>query len=390
MARLYFDEDPSKFLDIVFPEIINDEIIFDVYDDVVGMTITSCDTNSGFSTNVEDNRKDLSDFDLQSGKYDIEIHTNSEGLINETIEIADSYYKIIFNKIEFDYELIRIDDENNQINNTNTENLAETFVSTDQIKIEFNQLNGCNLESDGNSFEDIHWKVRGVAVNDGNPTSNFDCNNSVCMFIPNPINRPINGSRQPNIPIKYVIETQILGLKKVFELEQDGKDVLRQEYIDYGTNWQPSRLEIFADNGIWNTGNYSPNEGFNTNWRNYQYNSGYIAAQGNNRFQEIWDELVENYEALCTEAGITDTDLNVNSCYRNPQRNRAVGSVLINSNHTRGHAMDVKILGIRTSQKWILLNDAAEQIDGVNGICEHNATQVTCGASNQTHVHLAW
>ncbi len=80
----------------------------------------------------------------------------------------------------------------------------------------------------------------------------------------------------------------------------------------------------------------------------------------------------------------------MNSCYRNPQRNRDVGSVLINSNHTIGHAMDVTVLGARTSQKWILLNDAAEQIEGVNGICENGPKQVACGSSNQSHVHLAW
>ena len=388
MGTITLRDFPHKVLNFELPDVIDDEITFNVYDDVVILTIINCNSNEGFSASVNNNQIDLSEFSLNIGKYDIEIHTKSEGILEETLELEDADTTIIFNKLDFQYELIRIDDDNLQIENTATENLAETFVSTDTIKI--NELNGCNLESDGNSFEDIIWEVNGVTDNDGTPNTELAEDNMLCEFIPNPINRPTDGSSQHNDPIKYIIETQILGLRKVFELEQDGKSVLIQEYIDYGTTWTPERNEIFADNGIWNTGNYSTNGNYNENATNYPYESGYIAATGNNRFQEIWDDLIVNYGALCNEAGITNEGLSVNSCYRNPQRNRDVGSVLINSNHTIGHAMDVRILGKRTSQKWILLNNAAEQIDGVNGICEHGPTQVTCGASNQSHVHLAW
>jgi len=324
MGTITLRDYPDQVLHFELPDVIDDEIIIKVYDDVTGLTITNCSTDLGFSTNVENNERDLSEFSLDLGKYDIEIHTQSEGVLEQTIEIEDTDSTIIFEKLDFEYELIRIDEEGNTIENTNTENLAETFVSTDEIRIKFNELNGCNLESDGFSYDDIIWKLKGDTTNDGNP--DFEINdNLICEFTPN-----------------------------------------------------------------WNTGNYSTNGNYNENAANYPYESGYIAATGNNRFQEIWDELVENYGALCVEAGITNEGLAVNSCYRNPQRNRDVGSVLINSNHTIGHAMDVRFLGIRTSQKWILLNNAAEQIDGVNGICEHGPTQVTCGASNQSHVHLAW
>lgn len=390
MGTITLRDFPNQILQFELPNVIDDEIIIDVYDDVTGLTITNCNSNEGFSTNVEGNNKDLSEFSLEIGKYDIEIHTQSEGVLEQTIEIEDSDTSIIFNKIDFEFQLVRVDDECLTIENTDSENLSETFVTTDNIRIKFEELNDCSLTDDGYSYDDIVWKIEGVTSNDGNPTFSLAESNSICEFIPNPINRPTTGSSQHNDPIKYIVKTQILGLRKVFELEQDGKSVLIQEYIDYGTTWTPGRNEIFADNGIWNTGNYSTNANYNENAANYPYDSGYIAATGNNRFQEIWDELVENYGTLCIEAGIDNEGLAVNSCYRNPQRNRDVGSVLINSNHTIGHAMDVRTLGARTSQKWILLNNAAEQINGVNGICENGPTQIPCGSSNQSHVHLAW
>lgn len=364
---------PDKVLHFELPNVIDDEIEFDVYDNVTGLTITNCDTSQGFSTNVEGNQRDLSEFSLEIGKYDIEIHTQSGGVLEKTIDIEDNDTTIVFNKLDFDYELRRVDSENNQIINTESENLSETFISTDEIRIKFTELNGCNTQSDGYSYDDITWKVKGVTDNDGKPNSELIDENTLCEFTPSPINRPTIGSRQPNNPIKYIVEAQILGLRKVFELEQDEKDILRQEYIDFNTQWTPTRSEVFFENDGWNTGNYNC-----------------IATRGNNRFQEIWNELQNNYSELCSQNNIQTTGLTFNSCYRNPQRNRAVGSVLINSNHTIGHAMDIGIVPPRISQKWILLNQAAEQIEDVNGICENGPRQVECGAANQSHVHLAW
>ncbi len=371
MGTITLRDFPDQILHFELPDVIDDEIIIDVYDNVTGLTITNCVSNEGFSTNVENNNKDLTEFALEIGKYDIEIHTESDGILLKTIELEDPDILLIFSKKEFEYELQRIDAENNQIVNTNSENLADTFVSTDEIRIKFNQLNGCNLENDGYSFDDIVWEVKGVTENDGNPKS--EINDEVLEFNPSPINRPTSGSRNPNEAIKYLVTATILGLKTVFELEQDEKDILRQEYIDYNITWKPTREEVFFENDGWNTGNYNC-----------------IATRANNRFSEIWDELQGNYQSLCSQNNISTDGLTFNSCYRNPQRNRAVGSVLINSNHTIGHAMDIGIINPKTSLKWILLNKAAEQIENVNGICERGPRQVVCGDKNQSHVHLAW
>ena len=395
MGRVTFDNFRDKFLNIEFPTVLQIPTFLeiDVYDDVLSFSLTNKSNNIGFGTDVSDNEKDISEFITETGNYEIEINTQSDGVLIKDIEIQDVRTTLVFNKIDFDFELRRVDNEGNRISNTATENLAETFVSTDNVRILFFQLENYDLQNDGNSCGDIIWEVEGETDNDGTVIEQNNGEEDVYEFIPNPINRPNqagNGSRQPNIPIGYTVNCTILGLKRSFELEQDGKSVLRQEYIDYGTNWQPTRAEIFADNGDWNTGNYSTNADFNTDAANYPYNSGYIAARGQNRFQEIWDQLLINYSNFCTQAGINNNGLTVNSSYRNPQRNNAVGSVLINSNHTIGHAMDISLVGPRTSQRWNFLHNAGEQINGVNAICEIGPTQVSCDNPNVSHVHLAW
>ncbi len=390
MGKITFVNYPDVFMNIKFPKVIQIPVYLeiDVYDDVISFSLTNKSNNVGFGTDVSNNEKNIMEFISETGSYEIEINTQSDGVLTKDIEISDLNTTLIFNKIDYDFELRRIDNERNQISNSATENLAETFVSTDSIRMLFFQL-----ENDGNSCSDIIWEVEGETENDGTVTEQNNGEEDIYEFIPNPINRPNqagNASRQPNTPIRYTINCTILGLKRSFELEQDGKSVLRQEYIDYGTNWQPTRAEIFADNGDWNTGNYSTNGDFNVDAANYPYDSGYIAARGQNRFQEIWDQLLINYGNFCAQAGINNNGLTVNSSYRNPQRNNAVGSVLINSNHTIGHAMDVSLVGQRTSQRWNFLHNAGEQINGVNAICEIGSTQVSCDNPNISHVHLAW
>jgi len=395
MGKITFVDHPDIFMKIKFPEVVQIPVYLEinVYDDVISFSLTNKSNNVGFGTGVSNNEKDIMEFISETGFYQLEINTQSDGMITKDIEIIDLNTTLVFNKIDYDFELRRIDDERNQIGNTTTENLAETFVSTDNIRILFFQLENYDLQNDNNSCNDIVWEVEGVTESDGSATEQDNGEEDVYEFIPNPIDRPNqsgNGSRQPNTPIRYTVNCTILGLKRSFKLEQDGKSVLRQEYMDYGTNWQPTRAEIFSDNGDWNTGNYSANADFNVDAANYPYNSGYIAARGQNRFQEIWDELLINYGNFCAQAGINNNGLTVNSSYRNPQRNNAVGSVLINSNHTIGHAMDVSLVGQRTSQRWNFLHNAGEQINGVNAICEIGPKQVSCDNPNISHVHLAW
>lgn len=390
MGKIFLTNYPEKSLTFNLPKVV-DYIFIYIYDDVEAFSLTNTSTNNGFGVEVTDNEKNLLGLIDEVGCFEIEINTASGGIYKKEINILTRRTTITFNKIEYDFEIKRVDEECQDIEDVGTNLLSTSFISTDIVRLQYRELESFDLVKDGFSFEDIVWETEGVTDNDGTVDLEENDDNAIHSFMPNPINRQTAGSREPNEAIKYKTTCTIIGLKKEIELEQDGKDVLRQEYVDYNTAWTPTRDEVFSDDGEWNTGNYSRNPDFNTNATNYQYESGFIAAQGDNRFQEIWDELNINYQEECNDAGITtDTGLSCNSCYRNPQRNRAVGSVLINSNHTIGHAMDVKILGARTKQKWILLNKAAEDIEGINGICENGPTQVVCGASNQSHVHLAW
>lgn len=392
MARATFVNYPHKFMNIKFPEVIGiNTINIDLFDNVTSITIISESLEYEINAYVENNEIDLSGILYETGTYTIKVDTESEGVYEKDIEIEEIATKLVFNVLPFDFELGRVDENNFPV--YEDDELYRTFVTTDVIRIQFYEEEDYSLEEEGYSYTDIVWEVKGVTENDGTVNEQDSGWDFVHAFTPNPINRPNqsgSGSREPNEPIRYMVYGTILGLKKCFELIQDGKDVLRQEYIDYGTSWIPRRDETFSDNGDWNTGNYSFNEEFNENAGNYPYNSGYIVAQGNNRFQQIWNQLLVNYNNLCSINNVTSEGLRVNSAFRNPQRNNAVGSVLINSNHTIGHAMDVRFLGAFTSLKWNLLHDAAEQINDVSAICEIGPTQVSCDNPNVTHVHISW
>ncbi|MBA4745543.1 MAG: hypothetical protein H2058_09800 [Muricauda sp.] len=351
-----------------------DVLYIDIYDDVESFSLTSNNsTNNGFGTGVNNNQKNLLGLIQETGCFNIEVNTKSGGVYNKEIEIKSLNTTVYFNKLDFDFELKRVDEECHEIEDDGDNLLSTTFVSTDEIRIQFREHDTSDLSKDGFGFSDIVWKTEGITENDGTVEIRENDDNTLHIFSPRPINRPTTGSRNPNEAISYKISCNIIGLKKEIQLTQDSKDILRQEYVDYNTVWIPTRDEVFLDTGDWNTGNYD-----------------YLAASGNNRFQEIWDNILTNYNTFCANNNIANDGLQVNSAYRNPQRNRAVGSVLINSNHTIGHAMDISILGMRTTQKWNFLRDAATRIQGVNAICEIGPRQVSCSNPNISHIHVAW
>jgi sugar lactone lactonase YvrE len=86
---------------------------------------------------------------------------------------------------------------------------------------------------------------------------------------------------------------------------------------------------------------------------------------------------------------ITNVGLTINSTWRNPQRNEAVGGVL-NSRHQYGNAIDLNNLpafGPFTEAQMNCLLETAGNRNG-NGIAERNSTQITCTDSTITHVHV--
>lgn len=79
----------------------------------------------------------------------------------------------------------------------------------------------------------------------------------------------------------------------------------------------------------------------------------------------------------------------LNSAWRNPERNEAVGGVL-NSRHQFGNAVDLDITrpaeGLTTAQLFCILQTAGDAV--ADGFAEHFGTQRVCNAADVTHVHV--
>jgi len=115
-------------------------------------------------------------------------------------------------------------------------------------------------------------------------------------------------------------------------------------------------------------------------------------------------EIYHTFAAIPDNARIT-----ISSGYRNPQRNKAVGSKYPNSKHVQGIALDlvpsmvkvtveVTIEGQITRKRVTLdLHKAlypalatAGSSSGKNAICEKGSKLLTCGDESEDHVHVNW
>jgi len=353
-------------------------IKINILDTVESVTITHIQTNIGSSYRITNNKLTLNKF--SRGVYYLKVFTKSEGVYDTQFYVDGFHPKttLEFKKVDFDFELIRVKFDTEGLPTFPEGDLAQTFVSTDIIKIQFNPTDEFSYLSDeftpeltklGFGYKDIIWKVRGITKNDGNVEIQKSDLEFIHSFKPKPINRPTSGSRTPNSPIKYIVTATLLGLNKSFELEQDEIDILRQEYIDFNTNWKPKRDDIYEDNGRWNTGNY-----------------GYIASQTENVFANLLSQLENNWNT-----SYPNIVINVSSSYRNPRRNKEVGSNTVNSRHTKGRAMDVTISN-PTKTKWVALKQAANDTDinGVNAHCDQSGTFVDNRCEDANHIHIQW
>ncbi|OEK08123.1 hypothetical protein A8C32_01290 [Flavivirga aquatica] len=368
MGKISIINYPNQTLEVTFPR-VTDVITIDIYDDVEGLTLTNKSNNYGFSTGVSDNEKKLSSLIQETGYFEIEIHTNSGGIYTKEIEILFLDTTIIFNKINYDFEIKRVNEECQKIENDGTNLLSTSFISTDIVKLQFRELKNYDLLKDGFSFDDIIWETKGLTENDGTVDLEESGDNAIHSFTPNPINRPTERPvRTRNLAISYKTSITIIGLKKEFTLEQDQVDILRQEYVDFGITFQPQRSNVYRDNGAWNVGNYD-----------------YIVTESDdNHFQTIYDAIVSNWEAKGYTDGIT-----VSSAYRNPRRNPGV----INSRHLRGLALDIYPQGVITLQRWLDLRTSGNEVTEVNGVnahCDRSGTFVDDNCSLANHIHVQW
>lgn len=360
----------DQSLEVQPPQVV-DTITIDLYDDSKKMVLKDNTTGDTIlTTEVAYNEKNICGLLEETGKFTIEIHTSSGGTYTREIEIASLSTTIIFNKIDYDFEVRRVNEQNEEIIDSGTDLVSTSFVSTDEIRLQVRELGPSNLSDDGFSSDAILWSAEGVTPNDGTVDVQASDDNTLYRFIPRPINRPLQRPvRTRNLPIRYTVSATIMGLKKEFALMQDQIDILRQEYIDFGTRFQPQRSNAYLDNGSWNVGNYD-----------------YIVTESDgNHFQTIYDEIVSNWQ----DKGYTDGII-VSSAYRNPRRNPGV----LNSRHLRGLALDIYPAGAITLQRWLDLRASGNEviIDGlfITAHCDRSGTFVDHDCSLANHIHVQW
>jgi hypothetical protein len=212
------------------------------------------------------------------------------------------------------------------------------------------------------------------------------------------------GSRTPNVPVGYIISVVMASNGRpestLEQILQDEKSILRQEYVDFATQPlpanmvgqppdPPARSALMLHLGPFNTGNYQ----YVANLADMQARFNNIVSSYRGQPVTVNGQVVQ----IPQTAGVT-----LASAYRNPQRNRAIGSVHLNSLHVLGRALDlipatpvtVQVaghpvhLGIHAHLFPALAAAAATQ---GTAIAETNATnQVAIGNSDENHIHVQW
>jgi hypothetical protein len=266
------------------------------------------------------------------------------------------------------------------------------------------------------------------------------------------------GSRKPNPPLEYDLmislplqngETLQVRLPSTTFLHQDEEDVLRQEYVDFGTKFRPTRVQIsIPGKRTFNTGNYTviTEEDAGGLARLLGQLDERIHALLNNDVQEkpvgtrglapatvvvspgasillvgaLGDTDPQGDDVCagtrvggrCAGAilagpnGTADTPANnrdtrlkledfVSSAFRNPQRNRAAGSVVLDSFHTRGRALDLdpRLMPVpgKTPQQLMCIAEAAGDaiVGESDSFTERGATRfLPCDSPAADHVHV--
>jgi len=257
--------------------------------------------------------------------------------------------------------------------------------------------------------------------------------------------------------LAYEVTVAVLGLTSAFVVEQDEKAVIRQQYVNHGLDQRPAiglpGLGDFTQapvSAYWTSNIRLPNYGVVlgdpvsladdvlAQYREVS-NDKQLAPFGTNvggdfpivrsprvttpqgttyeialASQPCWDGQTfvtpcENYRVgneiwagplgkVKTRAWRDDYDLAVESAWRNPERNEAVGGVL-DSNHQLGNALDLVPTGTWPTQDarvtWCLLLDAAAQVrrQGYVTLAQTErgpAAPTFCdsGTANHVHVHI--
>lgn len=268
---------------------------------------------------------------------------------------------------------------------------------------------------------------------------------------------PRTGSREPNPPLEYEVRAALDVEGRTLEaklppttfIRQEEADILRQEYLDYGTSFQPALTHVrVPGRTTLNRGNYSViveekpgeldrllrdverevNRLLNDDVQVVQVGKpapsplSVVVSPGApvlmlgplGDTEPRGDDVCAGARVNGGCAGpiragpnrIADTRANnrdtrvsleriITSAYRNPQRNRFIGSGTINSRHTRGMALDLDPRGLSIPGKDARQLMCVVELAGIRVVGEPNSfsengpvTFLDCNDPAADHVHV--
>jgi hypothetical protein len=275
---------------------------------------------------------------------------------------------------------------------------GRTFVTTDSITLSVDPPTGPEGEK-----VPVDWSVTGVSADAGSGDPAGAKDESTFTFTPTATNRPVDGARAPNAPIAYRVEAIAGEQKATFELKQDEVDTMRQEYVDYGADVPARGSFVNPEFPGSNVGNYSKivdggiaatMTGVASEWARLT-NEQAVSDAANNMLPEDVVPGTAPLPRQDPDPGIAPLpvqipELQIESGYRNPQRNNAAGSqYLTTSKHIFGRALDLYPAGGADAELWARLEKAGEAI-GDKALCEDGATPTECSDPKTDHVHVQW
>ncbi|AKT41738.1 D-Ala-D-Ala carboxypeptidase family metallohydrolase [Chondromyces crocatus] len=172
-----------------------------------------------------------------------------------------------------------------------------------------------------------------------------------------------SGSRSPNKPVEYKITATVThngGTQEVVEtIKQDEKDIIRQEYVDFRTWFVGKKGDRFV---------------LHVPLRNHVVAPSRPSLRTGN-YSLVVDSATS--ELLAAVEANLGGKVTVNSGWRNPRRNQAVGGVT-NSNHQHGGAVDMKptVDGAGKPGGMYQIYNAALKSGGRAAILEHGGTAI--------------
>lgn len=187
--------------------------------------------------------------------------------------------------------------------------------------------------------------------------------------------RSIGPSRSPNLAVKYRIKATVTAngrtQEKIETIEQDERDIIRNEYVDFRT-WREA-----TKNGV--TTHFS----LHVPYRNRIVDASRAELRGN--YVLVVDSAMTLLLAATAEhyAG----QIAITSGWRNPRRNLAAGSTAVNSNHQHGGAVDMATADSHTATGsarrtgFVALYNAAKQVDARYVVLEAGSRVLYEGAA---------